>query len=244
MDDFKGKVALVTGANKGLGKQLVRRLLDHGWTVYLGSRDLARGKAAVDELQGPGRDVRLLVLDVTDGESVTQAVSHIEQGSGLLDLLVNNAGISVGGHHPSQTDIEDVRAVFETNFFGPFRLSQAMLPLLRKSETPSIINVSSDLGSMGLIGYPDGAHARTQLFAYQSSKVAQNGLTVLLAKDLYAEGIRVNAVNPGFTATDITGFRGDRTVEVAVEESLLKYALQGKDGPTGGFFTGRGSLPW
>ena len=188
MDDFEGKVALVTGSNKGLGKQLVRRLLDHGWTVYLGSRDPARGEAAVGELQEPGRDVRLLVLDVTDGDSVAQAVSKIEQGSGLLDLLVNNAGVSVGGQPPSQTDIEDVRAVFETNFFGPLRLSQAMLPLLRKSEAPSIINVSSDLGSMGLIGYPDGAHARTQLFAYQSSKVAQNGLTVLLAKELYAEG--------------------------------------------------------
>lgn len=244
MHDFNGQVALVTGANKGLGKQLVRRLLDHGLTVYLGSRDLARGEAALLDLQEPGRDVRLLELDVTDAESIARAVGNIEQRSGVLDLLVNNAGISVGGGPPSQTHIEDLRAVFETNFFGPFLLTQALLPLLRKSAAPNIVNVSSDLGSLGLIGYPDTDHAQAQLFPYRSSKVAQNGLTVLLAKELRAEGFRVNAVNPGFTATDITGFRGDRTVEVAVEESLLKYALLGPGGPTGGFFTGRGSLPW
>ncbi len=244
MQDFKGQVALVTGANKGLGKQLVLRLLEHGLTVYLGSRDRERGEAARLELQGSGRDVRLLVLDVTNAESIAEAVGTIEQDSGKLDILVNNAGVSLGGAPPSKTRIEDLRAVYETNFFGPFLLTQALLPLLRKSDAPNIVNVSSDLGSLALMGYPEYAFARTQLFPYQSSKVAQNSLTVMLAKELRSEGFRVNAVNPGFTATDITGFRGDRTVEVAVEESILKYALLGRDGPSGGFFTGRGTLPW
>lgn len=242
--DFNGQIALVTGANKGLGKQLVRRLLDHGLTVYLGSRDPARGAAAVTELQGPGRDVRLLVLDVTDAASIAHAAQAVEAGSGRLDILVNNAGISAGAAPPSRTRIEELRAVFETNYFGPFQLTQALLPLLRQSAAPTIVNVSSDLGSLGLIGYPEYEHARAQLFAYQSSKVAQNGLTALLAKELRAEGFRVDAVNPGLTPTDINGFMGSRSTEEAVEESLLRYALLGEGGPTGGFFTGRGTLPW
>lgn len=243
MNDFRGQVALVTGANKGIGKELVRRLLEQGLTVYLGSRDRDRGEAALSDLQGEGNDVRLLIIDVGDAQSLAEAARTLEQEVGHLDVLVNNAGILGGTEPPSRTRIEDLRAAYETNFFGPFLLTQVLLPLLRKSGAPTIVNVSSDMGSLALMGYPEYPYAQAQAFPYQSSKVAQNSLSVLLAKELRGEGFRVNAVNPGFTATDMNGFQGTNTIESAAA-TILKYTLMGEDGPTGGFFTDKGTLPW
>lgn len=237
------QIALVTGANKGIGKELVRQLLKQGFTVYLGSRDTERGQAALTELQGDGRDVRLLPLDLTDPASLEQAAATLEQDGGRLDLLINNAGIVGGRAVPSKTRIEDLRAAYETNFFGPFLLTQALLPLLRRSARPTIVNVSSGLGSLALIGYPLDEFAGIQVFSYQSSKAALNSLTVLFAKELRAQGFRVNSVSPGYTATDLNGFRGTESVEDAAA-MILKTALAGEGSPTGGFFAGDGQVPW
>ena len=243
MNDFEEQVALVTGANKGIGKELVRMLLERGLTVYLGSRDRGRGEAAIRDLAADGNDLRLLIVDVGDASSLTEAARTLEREAGRLDVLVNNAGILGGTEPPSRTRIEDLRAAYETNFFGPFLLTQALLPLLRKSGAPTIVNVSSDLGSLALIGYPENLYAQAQIFPYQSSKVAQNSLTVLLAKELRGDGFRVNAVNPGYTPTDMNGFQGTNTVESAAK-TILKYTLMGEDGPTGGHFTENGTIPW
>lgn len=242
------RVALVTGANKGVGLAIARRLHELGMFVYLGSRDPARGEAAVRAV-GSGR-ARLLPLDVTAEESVRAAARHIDAASGRLDVLVNNAGINVQpARPPSETPVEDVRRTFETNVFGVVAVTNAMLPLLRRSGAGRVVNLSSDLGSLA-----NAAANETQwgafplLLAYNASKTALNAVTVAYARELRDTGILVNAVSPGYVATDLNGFAGVLTPEQGARVPV-RFATLGADGPTGVFVaedgtpTGR-TVPW
>jgi NAD(P)-dependent dehydrogenase (short-subunit alcohol dehydrogenase family) len=249
-------IALVTGANKGIGQAISQRLASMGMTVLMGSRDAGRGEQAAAELRAAGGDVHPIVLDVTDLASIQAAAAHIGDWPGRLDVLVNNAGISgrrpgpvpgAGGRVPGSFDLTTVRAVFETNFFGVIMVTEAMLPLLRRSEAARIVNVSSGVGS--LRDMTDPQHYMSTLPAsgsYPTSKTALNSLTVQYAKALAADGILVNAVAPGACATDFT--RGlprpiSRTAAQGADIAV-RMATIGPDGPTGGFFDDNGPVPW
>ncbi|PLR36259.1 short-chain dehydrogenase [Chimaeribacter californicus] len=236
------RFALVTGANKGIGKEIARQLAQQGYHVFLGCRDAERGREAQADLESAGK-VEFVALDVTDSASIAAAAAQVEARAGWLDLLVNNAGIALDAAPPSQVKPEDIRATYEVNVLGPVMVTQAFLPLLRQGEQKNIINVSSELGSLNLHSYPDFAYHGVNIFSYNSSKTALNAFTVLLAKELKPEGIRVNAVNPGYTATDLNQHSGPLPPEEAAA-AIVHYAVQGADGPTGGFFVRDGQVPW
>jgi NAD(P)-dependent dehydrogenase (short-subunit alcohol dehydrogenase family) len=223
---------LITGANKGLGFETARQLTAAGHQVWIGARDVTRGQRAADAL-----GARFVQLDVTDDASVAAAAETV----GALDVLVNNAGISGGRICPTEASADDMRAVYETNVFGPVRVLHAFLPLLEKSPAPVVVNVSSGLGSLGLAADPDGPWSGFILPLYSSSKAALNMLTVQYAAAL--PGMRINSVDPGFTATDFNAHRGTQTVEEGAA-AIVRYALIGPDGPTGGFFDASGAAPW
>lgn len=234
-------VALVTGANKGLGRETVRRLADLGWTVYLGARDPERGKAAAAELAAGGADVRHLPLDVTSEESVAEAVRTVTAEAGKLDVLVNNAGITGGHAAVEETVATDFLAAYGVNVLGPVRVTQAFLPLLRASAEPRIVMVSSGMGSMAITTDPERFESTLHSLVYPSSKAALNMISTQYAKAL--TGIRVNAVDPGYTATDLNGHSGHQSVEEGVE-AIVATATIGPDGPTGGFVDRNGPIPW
>ncbi|SHN24019.1 SDR family NAD(P)-dependent oxidoreductase [Actinacidiphila paucisporea] len=232
---------LITGANKGLGHETARRLVAAGHTVYLGCRDAERGRLAAERL-----GARAVLLDVTDDASVAAAAKAVEADGGL-DVLINNAGIqremaedgTVAGAADLTADM--MRATFETNVFGTVRVTHAFLPLLRRSAAPVVVNVSSGLGSLALLSAP-GTHAYDYPgVAYPASKTAVNMLTVQYAKAFPA--FRINAVEPGFTRTDLNGNTGVQSVAEGAE-IIVRTALLGPDGPTGGYFTAEGTLPW
>lgn len=197
------KIALVTGANKGIGKHVAHQLAQRGVFVLAGSRDLARGAATVDEFTGEGLASRVVTLDVTSDASVAAAVADVVAGPARLDILVNNAGITSGLDSVATMSVDDVRRTYETNVFGVVRATNAFLPLLRESSAPRIVNVSSGLGSLSMMSDPNFAFADLNNGAYQSSKAALNALTILYAKELRAEGFKINAVSPGYRATDL-----------------------------------------
>ncbi|MFF4339392.1 SDR family NAD(P)-dependent oxidoreductase [Kitasatospora sp. NPDC001540] len=239
------KIALVTGANKGIGKETARGLAALGTTVLIGARDAERGEAAAEELRADGADARFLPLDVTDGNSVRAAAEWIDATFGRLDVLVNNAGIAVGHRKPSETSAATVREVYETNVFGVIAVTNAVLPLLRRSAAGRVVNMSSELGSLSHLSDPDGpwaAHTAV-LLPYCTSKSALNAVTVLYANELRAEGILVNAVSPGYCATDLNRHGGVRT---AGEGAAVAVALAtvGEDGPTGALLAEDGPIPW
>jgi len=243
MSDATKKIALVTGANKGIGKETARQLAELGYTVYIGARDAARGQAAAEELSAAGGDVRFVRLDVTEPETLRSAVEQVTAEAGRLDALVNNAGIAADQAPPSTADLDAARATFEVNFFGPVAVAQAFLPLLRAGSEKVIVNVSSELGSITLNGDPAAQFADVNILGYNSSKSALNAFTVMLAKELAPEGFRVNAVDPGFTATDMNGHAGPLSPEDAAR-IVVRNATLDADGPTGAFFTEGGTLPW
>ncbi|NEB77776.1 SDR family NAD(P)-dependent oxidoreductase [Streptomyces sp. SID14478] len=231
---------LITGANKGLGHETARRLLAAGHTVYVGSRDAERGRAAAAEL-----GARHVVIDITDEDSVRAAAAGIEADGGL-DVLVNNAGIEgrAAGNTvvaPADETVDTLRPLFETNVFGTLRVTHAFLPLLRRSAAPVIVNVSSGLGSMALVTDPTAPAHGYPGIAYPASKTAVNMLTVQYAK-AFPE-IRINSVEPGFTKTDLNGNTGVQTVEEGAE-IIVRMAQIGPDGPTGGYFDAQGPLAW
>jgi NAD(P)-dependent dehydrogenase (short-subunit alcohol dehydrogenase family) len=244
-------IALITGANKGIGLETARQLGSHGVAVLLGARDEQRGTAAERALRSEGADARFVRLDVTDGSSATEAAEWIDKEHGRLDILVNNAGIArrgAGGGPPSQTDLDDMRAVYETNVFGVVTVTNAMLPLLRRAPAGRIVNVSSELGSIGTMTDPASPLSRFPAgLAYPSSKTAVNMITVLYARELRDTPIKVNAANPGYTATDLNGHSGFRSPVEAAEVSV-HLATLAADGPTGTFWgyrwTPDGPLPW
>ena len=231
---------LITGANKGLGFETARRLIAAGHTVYIGSREAARGHRAAERL-----GARMILLDVTDDESVAAAAKTIEANGGL-DVLVNNAGIE--GYAPDGRVIgaagvtaDSMRTLFETNVFGVVRVTHAFLPLLQRSAAPVVVNVSSGLASMSRVTNPGGPGYAYPGVAYPASKAAVNMITVQYAKAFPA--IRINAVEPGYTATDLNRHAGTQTVEQGAE-IIVRMAQTGPDGPTGGYFDAAGPLPW
>lgn len=226
---------LITGANKGLGYETARRLIALGHTVFLGARDRARGEAAAERL-----GARFVQLDVTDDASVKAAAAWVA-GQGGLDVLINNAGISGAFVAPPDVTADVMREVYETNVFGIVRVTHAMLPLLRASANPVIVNVASGLGSFGVVHDPGRIEANVIALAYCSSKSAVTMLTVQYAKAL--PELRINVVDPGYTATDLNHHSGPQTVEQGTD-AIVRLATIGKDGPTGSFQDAAGLLPW
>ncbi|MGI8331380.1 SDR family NAD(P)-dependent oxidoreductase [Actinomadura scrupuli] len=232
---------LITGANKGLGHETARRLVAAGHTVYLGCRDAERGRRAAESL-----GARAIRLDVTDDASVRAAAKAVEAGGGL-DVLVNNAGIQremgddavVVGAADVTADL--MRTTFETNVFGTVRVLHAFLPLLRRSAAPVVVNVSSGLASLTRVTTPNTPSYAYPGVAYPASKTAVNMITVQFAKAF--PNMRINAVEPGFTRTDLNGNTGVQTVEQGAE-IIVRMAQVGPDGPTGGYFDAEGTLPW
>ena len=239
------KTALITGANKGIGKDSARQLATHGYQVFLGSRDAARGQAAVDELHAAGlKDVHLLVIDVTSDDSVKKAFETVSSKVSALDVLVNNAGVLEAGFKPALDEtLEEFIATFQVNVFGVVRVTNAFIPLLKKSKSGHIINVSSALGSLELTSNPESPIYDFNSIGYNSSKSAVNQITVSYAKALKEFGIKVNATHPGYVDTDINGHRGNLTVAEGAK-STVDLALQGEDGPTATFSDKDSKLPW
>jgi NAD(P)-dependent dehydrogenase (short-subunit alcohol dehydrogenase family) len=230
------KVALITGANKGIGYETAR-LLDAAATVVLiGARDADLGRAAERDLRDGGADAHFIELDVTDDKSVARAAEWIEAEYGRLDILVNNAGTPSVSHQrsaPSTTDLEDMRAVYEVNVFGLVRVTNAMLPLLRRAPAARIVNVSSEVGSISSMTDPAGPLWQMPAsMQYPSSKSAVNMITAMYAKELLDTPIKVNAANPGYCATDFNGNSGFRTPAQGAEVSVHLATLP-DDGPTG-----------
>lgn len=244
-------VALVTGANQGVGNEIAKALAANGYIVYLGSRKLENGEQAAGEI---GENAKAIQLDVTKHETIQAAMEHIGNEHGRLDLLVNNAGISHGGTSPKGTEelmrtgravnvsLDEVRTVWETNVFGVIAMTQAALPLLRKSSAARIVNVSSGLGSLTWISDP-ACWARAHFgIVYAASKTALNAVTLAFALELEKENIKVNATSPGYTATALNNFQGTDSLEVGSREPV-RVALE-TDGPTGGFTGPEGPMPW
>lgn len=231
-------VALVTGANKGLGREIARQLAMHGNTVIVGARDPDAGRTTAEGLTAGGANARHVTLDVTDAASVTAAAQWIDDEFGRLDILVNNAGIA-STSVPSQTALNELRTTYETNVFGVITVTNAMLPLLRRAPAPRVVNMSSDLGSLARMHEPE----RPVLLAYNSSKTALNAITVQYAKELQDTPIKVNAVNPGFSATDLTGHQGHRTTEQGAKIAV-EFATLPDDGPTAAFYEDEGEIRW
>jgi NAD(P)-dependent dehydrogenase (short-subunit alcohol dehydrogenase family) len=227
---------LITGANKGLGFEAARRLIESGHTVYLGARDRDRGTAAAAAI-----GARFVPLDVTDDRSVEAAVGQIADQADGLDVLINNAGITGGGVAPADATADDMRRVYETNVFGLVRVTHTALPLLNKSDRPVIVNVASGLGSLGVVTDPQRMESQFPTLVYGSSKSAVVSLTVQYAKALPA--IRINVVDPGYTATDLNAHRGTQTLTEGTD-AIVALATIGPDGPTGGFFDRFGTVPW
>ena len=246
-------VALVTGANQGIGLQIAKDLVAHGFTVLVGSRDLERGEAAAKEV---GPDGHALQLDVTDQASIAAAAQRVRNELGRLDVLVNNAAIShtrrlpgmsveefAKSTLPSNVSLDELRAVFETNVFGVVAVTQAMLPLLREAPAARIVNVSSGAGS--LTRNSDPAFPLRSIFGpvYPASKTALNAMTLAMAIELESTEIKVNAVSPGFTKTNLNNYAGTQTVEEGAR-APVRLALLGADGPTGTFSGIDGAIPW
>jgi len=247
-------VALVTGANQGIGRQIARDLVAHGFTVLVGSRNLERGEAAAQEI---GPQARALQLDVTDQASIAAAAERIGKELGRLDVLVNNAAISNTRRRADQSlqeyaktarasniPLEEMRAIWETNVFGVLAVTQAMLPLLRRSPAARIVNVSSGVGSLTLNSDPSWGYRAIFGPGYSASKTALNAITLACAIELEPEGIKVNAITPGFIKTNLNGYEGTGTLAEGSREAV-RVALLGKEGPTGAF-TGweNETVPW
>ncbi|MFR9780813.1 SDR family oxidoreductase [Micromonospora sp. MS34] len=245
-------IALITGANKGIGLATARQLGGRGMTVLLGARDETRGRTAERALRADGLDVRFVPLDVTDEKSVAAAAELVEREYGRLDVLVNNAGIvrADGPGRPSGTTLATLREVYETNVFGVVAVTNALLPLLHRAPAARIVNVSSEVGSIAVMTDPQGALFELTSVPYPSSKAALNMVTAMYAKELRDTPIKVNAANPGYCATDLNHHSGFRTPEQGAEVSVQLATLPA-DGPSGLLWGyqmdaggGYGVLPW
>ncbi len=241
--EHKGKVALITGANKGIGFEVARQLGAEGVTVLLGARDPQLGEAAAAKVKAEGADAHFLEIDVTKPETITKAAETIGAQYGKLDILVNNAGIvAKEDGPPSVADPGAVRRVLDVNFFGVLAVTQSMLPLVRKAPSGRIVMVSSILGSLTWNTDPQWP-AAVRLLGYNGSKAILNMLTVQLAWELRDTAIKVNTVNPGYTATDLNGNSGTQTLAEGAAETV-RQCLVSDDAPTGGFFLTGGMVPW
>lgn len=244
------KKALITGANRSIGFEAARQLLKKGYYVYLGSRSLQNGQEAVEKLKAEGlTEVEAIQLDVTSDESVTAAREAIGAKTEALDVLINNAGILGGMEQKAlSTDVAVYKEVFNTNLLGVVRMNKAFIDLLKNAAEPRIVNVTSGLGSVSLNADPSWKYYGVKAAVYNSSKAALNMYTIVLAYELRDTPFKVNAVDPGYTATDFNHHSGPGTVEDAAAR-LVKYATLDADGPTGGFFSDdnnpeTGVSPW
>jgi NAD(P)-dependent dehydrogenase (short-subunit alcohol dehydrogenase family) len=244
------KTALITGANKSIGFEAARQLLQQGYYVYLGSRDAQKGQQAVAQLKAEGlTQVAPLVIDVTDGASIAAAREVLGQKTPVLDVLINNAGILGGMVQPAlSSSLAMIKEVFDTNVFGVIEVTQAFIDLLRQSPAPRIVNVTSGLGSLTLHNDPSWKYYAVKGAAYQPSKAALNAYTIMLAYELRDTPFKVNAVDPGYTATDFNHHSGPGTVQDAAAR-VVKAAVLGADGPTSQFFSDdnapeTGISPW
>jgi len=244
------KTVLITGANKSIGLETARQLLQQGYFVYLGCRDIKKGQQAVTQLQSEGLEqVEPIEIDVDQIESIKAAREILGGKTKVLDVLINNAG--VGGPMPQtalETDISAFKEVFETNFFGVIEVTQAFIDLLKQSAEPRIVNVTSGLGSLTLHNDPSWKHYQVKPVSYVASKAALNAYTIVLAYNLKDTPFKVNAVDPGYTATDFNNHSGPGTVPDAAAR-VVKAAVLGQDGPTGQFFSDdnvpeTGISPW
>jgi NAD(P)-dependent dehydrogenase (short-subunit alcohol dehydrogenase family) len=249
------RVALVTGANQGIGLQVATQLAANGFTVLVGSRNLARGEAAAKAIPG---DARALPLDVTDRASIAAAAAHVRHELGRLDLLVNNAaisntrkqqlGLSLADYakisRPSNVSLDEMRAVWETNVFGVVAVVQAMLPLLREAPAARIVNVSSGVGSLATNADPAFHYRAFFGPTYPASKTALNAVTLAMMIELASTPVKVNLVSPGFTRTNLNGYEGPESVEDGARE-VVRVALLGPDGPSGTFTRWENTtIPW
>ncbi|MEU0092371.1 SDR family oxidoreductase [Kribbella sp. NPDC006257] len=241
---MNNKIALVTGANKGIGFQIAQQLGDRGYTVLIGSRDLARGEAAVKELVAGGIEAAAIQLDVTEESSVRAAAAQIGERHGRLDVLVNNAAIIADGDTAvSEIDADVLRRGYETNVIGLISVTQAMLPLLRKAERARIVNLSTELSSLTAVGNPAHRASTVKMAGYNSSKIAVNMITVMLANELRGTGILVNAADPGRCATEMGGLDTPRTPAEGAAVAV-RLATLGENGHTGELHSEAGRLPW
>ncbi len=237
-------IALITGANKGIGFETARRLGQQGIHIIIGAREKARGEGAAQKLAALDVQATFVELDVTDEMNISRAAQSLAETFGRLDILINNAGISGGSANiPSATDLAVMRTVYNTNVFGVVAVTKAMLPLLCKSQAGRIVNVSSGLGSITLASDRNNEFFQYNNLQYQSSKAALNAITVEFAKELIGTPIKVNAADPGFTDTDFNNHRGYRTVEQAATV-IVHLATLDEDGPTGSFQDESGNIPW
>jgi NAD(P)-dependent dehydrogenase (short-subunit alcohol dehydrogenase family) len=238
------KIALVTGANKGIGYEIARGLGATGATVLVGARDAERGAAAAGKLVAEGITAVAVELEVTDPVSVSAAAARIEREYGRLDILVNNAGVLLErGQRPSQVPVEVLERTYATNVYGVVAVINALLPLIRRAAAGRIVNLSSGLGSLALTSDPENRYAQFPLLAYNSSKSALNAVTVSYANELRDTPIKVNAADPGYCATDLNGHAGPRTPEQGAI-AAVRLATLPDDGPTAGFFSEDGAEPW
>jgi NAD(P)-dependent dehydrogenase (short-subunit alcohol dehydrogenase family) len=238
------KTALVTGANRGIGHEIARQLADSGYEVWLGSRDEKRGEEAAAKLRANGHKVHVLPLDVTDDASVAEAAKSLAAQTGKLDVLVNNAGIADGfDYTPEVEPIANVKQVYEVNVFGPIRVTQAFVPLLKAASGAQVVMISSELGSISALLDAGSEFYGINALGYNSSKTALNAAVISFAKALEPHGVKVNAVDPGFTATDMNGGQGYRTVAQAAEIPVALANGQ-MNGITAAFLNHNGTLGW
>lgn len=238
------RTALVTGANRGIGHEIARQLAEAGYEVWLGCRDEKRGEEAAARLRALGLTANVLPIDVTDDASVAEAARSLAAHTGKLDVLVNNAGIAQGfDNAPADEPIANIKDVYEVNVFGPIRVTQAFIPLLRAASGAQVVMISSELGSLTALLDPESEFYGANSLGYNSSKTALNAAAVSFAKALEPHGIKVNAVDPGFTATDMNGHTGYRSVAQAAEIPLA-LATGRMDGVTAAFLSHSGRLGW
>lgn len=239
------KTALVTGANRGIGQEIARQLAQAGHEVWIGSRDAGRGEEAAAALRAEGFKAHVLPLDVTDDRSVAEAARLLGQQVDHLNVLVNNAGVATGGFSfgPADEPIANVKDIYEVNVFGPIRVTQAFVPLLKSAGSAQVIMLSSELGSIGSLLDPENEFYGVNLLGYNSSKTALNAATIAFAKALEPFGVKVNAVDPGYTATDMNGNTGYRTVAQAAEIPLA-LATGKMAGTSAAFLNHNGNLAW
>lgn len=244
------KKAFITGANKSIGFETAKQLLQNGYYVYLGSRDVANGQEAAEKLKAEGlENVEIIQIDVSDDVSVKAARAEIGKNTEVLDTLINNAGITGGMPQGALTaSIDQFKKVFDTNLYGVIRVTQAFIDLLQKSPEPRIVNVSSSQGSLTLASDPTNKYYNHKGAVYQPSKKALNMYTIILAYELKDTPVKVNAIDPGFIKTDFNNHRGTGNVKEAGER-IVKYAMINADDPTGKFFSEEynpttGKVPW
>jgi len=240
---MRKQTVFITGANKGIGYETARQLGKRGYFVFLGARSEENGREAVRKLREEGIEAEYVRIDMADPSAISEAAETIAGLTPSLDVLINNAGIGAGGNVPSEQSMKDIRKVYEVNVFGPIQAIQAMLPLLKKAPSGRIVNVSSGLGSLTFHSDPSHEHYGVNPLDYNSSKTALNAVTVMFAKEFAGTPIKINAVDPGYTATDMNNNSGPRSVEHSAG-TVAGLAVIGEDGPSGKFFDENGEIPW